>query len=216
MPNRHIERMINELKNINNNLQLRVNNLEKKLKEIDSLKRENAKLKEEITNLKNELAERPPTGKKTSIPLTSLLKNLNTAILNFETSSIPTVGKINKNYKISNLEIDLKSLVEIEEDDIKISTPLLGEKIDPNILSNIKLKLSPSFVPSKGEWIGVPNLIGMSLEDAQKVLDKKGLKYQVDEEESIYPKGTVINQIPEPYSEIKAEYKMELIVSKGK
>ena len=72
-------------------------------------------------------------------------------------------------------------------------------------------------VISKGkEHISMPNVMGLSKENAESILSKNGLEIaNILEEESDEPKGSVIRQNPKPGDEVELAAKIDLIISSG-
>lgn len=64
--------------------------------------------------------------------------------------------------------------------------------------------------------VKVPNVVGMTLTEAQQLLTKEQLRYTVSEvfDEKV-PAGTVVGQKPEPGTIVKEQRQITLIVSKG-
>lgn len=86
------------------------------------------------------------------------------------------------------------------------------------VVSSIALgyvKFRELFVTSE---VRVPDLVGMSLEEAEDKLSELGLKLTVTKEifDSEYDKGLIIGQDPEARTEVKEGYTIEVVVSKGK
>ena len=63
----------------------------------------------------------------------------------------------------------------------------------------------------------VPNLVDLSLEEAEEVLKKEGLSLVVMSEEYVAdkPAGLVVSQTPEPESVVKKGRRIRVVVSKG-
>lgn len=74
----------------------------------------------------------------------------------------------------------------------------------------------PSYV-QHGKTTKIPNVIGMPLEDAQRVLQEAGVNPKESERkpDRHYPIGTVISQNPPPNSEVKYGRGVYLVVSGG-
>ena len=72
-------------------------------------------------------------------------------------------------------------------------------------------------VISKGKkHISMPNVMGLSKENAESILSKNGLEIaNILEEESDEPKGSVIRQNPKPGDEVELAAKIDLIISSG-
>ena len=69
----------------------------------------------------------------------------------------------------------------------------------------------------KGDVIEVPDVVGLSLRDAKRMLTAWGLDLVVDEQRfhPIAPEGRVISQIPRVSSRVKKDRRIYLVLSKG-
>ena len=69
----------------------------------------------------------------------------------------------------------------------------------------------------RGSEVEVPSIIGKSVGEATEILERMRLKRQVIGErfDPEFPKGTVISQHPQPGRSIKAQRKVQVIVSLG-
>ena len=72
-------------------------------------------------------------------------------------------------------------------------------------------------VTRQGKERVVPNLVDLSLEEAEKVLKKEGLSLVVMSEEYVVdkPAGLIISQTPEPESVVKKGRRIRVVISKG-
>lgn len=68
-----------------------------------------------------------------------------------------------------------------------------------------------------GQESDVPDLQGLTLEEAKSILRKRGLELSVIREEYAlkYLPGTIISQIPEPESRVKKGRRIRVVLSKG-
>lgn len=68
-----------------------------------------------------------------------------------------------------------------------------------------------------GEATEVPDLTDLNLEEAEKVLEKEGLKLQIltEEHDATKPPGTVLSQIPGPNTKVREGRLVKVTVSKG-
>ncbi|MEO0223529.1 MAG: PASTA domain-containing protein [candidate division WOR-3 bacterium] len=73
------------------------------------------------------------------------------------------------------------------------------------------------FVVRKGDEIIMPNVIGMNVDSASKILKEYSLNPIIDTliPSSIYPKGFIIEQNPSPNYKVKKHRKVFLVVSGG-
>lgn len=207
----NIDKKLEEINRGNQSLRLLISNIEKKLEHIDELKKENQILKKKIVELEKKISSEKPEKQVKKITLDKFLTEINKSLISFEEGTKVTKNKL---FKVADVQIELKSFIDIEENgNIKMAVPSSTEEIDANLLSKINLKLSPALFKEE-EWIELPNLIGISQKDAEKTLKKLGVKnIEIEKKESPYPSGTVIGQEPEPYTEIKEDVKVKLIIS---
>ncbi len=201
---KRIEDEIRELKSL-------ASRLEENLRYMEELKKENEYIKARLSKIEG---KKPEVKALTGISIDSFLLQINKSLTEFE-KGLKKV-EIGKAYKLSGVTMEIRSFVEVEEGgNIKIVTPKPGEEIDPGLLSVMKFNLLPEVIPQDEEWIEVPNLIGMPLEKGKRMLESLGLKFSERFEKSEYKEGTIIDQIPEPYSEVKRDAKVIIVISKG-
>lgn len=74
----------------------------------------------------------------------------------------------------------------------------------------------PIFVKTSSE-VMVPNLIGLSVEEAKEKLEKVNLKLDrnIIYEESDFPEGKILKQKPEPNSKVKSGRYVKIVLSAG-
>ena len=185
--------------------------LEENLIYMEELRKENEDIKARLSKIEG---KKPEVKELTGISIDSFLLQINKSLTEFE-KGLKKV-KIDKAYKLSGVTMEIRSFVEVEEGgNIKIVTPKPGEEIDPGLLSVMRFNLLPEVIPRDEEWIEVPNLIGMPSEKGKRMLETLGLKFSERFEKSEYKEGTIIDQIPEPYSEVKRDVKVTIVTSKG-
>lgn len=94
---------------------------------------------------------------------------------------------------------------------VKSTYPNVGEEVEIGSVVNIYVVRE-----STENDIEVPNVIGMTLEEAKKELDKRGLKYSVStDKNSDKPKDEVIDQSPLAGGMVEKDYVVNLTVSEG-
>ena len=185
--------------------------LEKNLRYMEELRKENEDIKARLSKVEG---KKPDVKELKGISIDSFLLQINKSLTEFE-KGLKKV-KTDKAYKLSGVTMEIRSFVEVEEGgNIKIVTPKPGEEIDPGLLSVMRFNLLPEVIPRDEEWIEVPNLIGMPSEKGKRMLETLGLKFSERFEKSEYKEGTIIDQIPEPYSEVKRDVKVTIVTSKG-
>ncbi len=217
MPEEFIRRLtetVERLEAERNSLRLEISNLERELSQIKELGNEISLLKEKIVYLEEQLKKQPSRKKRLKkISMNQLLSSINRSVSEFERATKQVSAE--KYYTISDITVELKAFVDLD-DEMKIKIPDETVEISPEMLSRINFRLSPVVIEKEEEWIEVPNLVGLGLKEGEKLLKEKGLKYKVEKKESLYPENIIINQYPEPYTEVKKEVVIKLYVSKGK
>ncbi len=99
----------------------------------------------------------------------------------------------------------------VEAGTVKSTYPNVGEEVEIGSTVNIFVAKE-----SNADDIEVPNVIGMTLEDAKRELDKLGLKYSVvTDKNSDKPKDEVIDQSPLVGGMVEKDYVVTLTVSEG-
>ncbi len=119
-------------------------------------------------------------------------------------------------YRVSNMNVTLKTNIALEGEELKFQMPKSDDIISPENLSTIEFSLRA--VPEKpdiGSYMEVPNLSGLSKEDAKSKLLDAGFKVgDVLEKESGTPQGTVISQLPSENSLAEPGAEVDLIISR--
>lgn len=127
----------------------------------------------------------------------------------------------NRSLQEGNLILEQKELIvgnQIEEYSSNVPKDYIIRQI-PSAGIEVKKGSKVDLIVSKGPepaWLQIPNFIGEKLEDARKKLESLGLKVGgVKEEEApdLDP-GSVIQQTPQPGSNIQQGSKVNLVVSK--
>ncbi|WP_457638567.1 PASTA domain-containing protein [Persephonella sp.] len=186
-----------------------VSQLEEKLSAIDAVLKENEMLKEKVFELEKKIKEKPKT-KRPVLKLDNVFLNVSKAVENFEKGAAVKGGK---HFVVSDIDMEIRGVIELDKNSLKISVPQLEEEISPDILSRIRFRIQPS-IEYEEEWIELPNLIGMDVEEGKSHLKKLGLKTEIIYIETDYPSGTIVRMEPEPYTEVKPAVKIKLFVSK--
>jgi eukaryotic-like serine/threonine-protein kinase len=119
-------------------------------------------------------------------------------------------------YRVSNMNISLKTNIALEGDELRFQMPKSDDIISPENLSTIEFSLRA--VPEKPDissYMEVPNLSGLSKEDAKSMLLDAGFKVgDIQEKESDTPQGTVISQLPSENSLAEPGAEVDLIISR--
>ncbi|MBS7262656.1 MAG: Stk1 family PASTA domain-containing Ser/Thr kinase [Eubacteriales bacterium] len=127
--------------------------------------------------------------------------------------------------ELADLGVDT-ALIEIiyEESDFETGTvvtqrPLQNEKIYSNGKAangdSIRLVLARKKSGGSTELIEVPNLVGMTQEEAAAALDERGLTYIFSDSNSTYEYGKVFSQHPGAKSKVAPNYEIKVFVSRG-
>jgi len=97
---------------------------------------------------------------------------------------------------------------EVPEGIIMDQNPRAGLTLAEGEMINFTVSLGP-------ELVDVPNLIGKTLEEAEKTLKNLNIKYNVSERNDEAPKNMIIEQKPKPNEAMDPAAVMELVVSSG-
>jgi len=97
---------------------------------------------------------------------------------------------------------------EVPEGIIMDQNPRAGLTLSEGEMINFTVSLGP-------ELIDVPNLIGKTLEEAEKELKGLNIRYNISERNDAAPKNTVIEQSPKPNEAIEPGTVLEIVVSSG-
>ena len=200
------------------------------MEDIDSIRRELQEAKEtirikdeniaglntEIQNLQVRIdilqKERP------KIKPENLITSFRTALEKMQEGLKISEGRVD--YVVSNFDTELKVNVTVDEEgNINFQLPKPEDIIPSENLSNIRLsfKSTPKVQVLPPEAIEVPNLIGLRKDAALESLAKVNLKAgAITERASSTAPGTVIEQVPSPYSRTLAETPVDLTVSRLK
>lgn len=119
-------------------------------------------------------------------------------------------------YRVSNMNVSLKTNIALEGDELRFQMPKSDDIISPENLSTIEFSLRA--VPEKPDissYMEVPNLSGLSKEDAKSKLLDAGFKVgDIQEKDSGTPQGTVISQLPSENSLAEPGAEVDLIISR--
>ena len=200
------------------------------MEDIDSIRRELQEAKEtirikdeniaglntEIQNLQVRIdilqKERP------KIKPENLITSFRTALEKMQEGLKISEGRVD--YVVSNFDTELKVNVTVDEEgNINFQLPKPEDIIPSENLSNIRLsfKSTPKVQVLPPEAIEVPNLIGLRKDAALESLAKVNLEAgTITERASSTAPGTVIEQVPSPYSRTLAETPVDLTVSRLK
>lgn len=97
---------------------------------------------------------------------------------------------------------------EVPEGIIMDQNPREGLTLSEGEMINFTVSLGP-------ELVDVPNLIGKTLEEAEKELKSLNIKYNVSEKTDEAPKNTVIEQKPKPNEAMEPGTFIDIVVSSG-
>ncbi|MGA9119300.1 MAG: PASTA domain-containing protein [Bacteroidota bacterium] len=108
-------------------------------------------------------------------------------------------------YAVGTFDADIKAGLSVDnENRVFVKLPYPGESVLPDALSTIRVSLKATPQPVLG-LVMIPSLIGASRENADKSLQRLGLKSGWKTQESSSPPNTVILQEPEAYAEVPAD-----------
>ena len=194
-------------------------NLDRHLGEKLVLEREKSSLAAQVTKLSNEKAE---LESRISILQKSRPVLSSSNLVSSFASSLAEMDKGLKKvqsgpkYLVSNMNVTLKTNIALEEGELRFQMPKADDIISPENLSTIEFSLKA--VPEKpgiGSYKEVPDLIGLSKEEAESKLLESGFKAgDILEKESSKPQGTVIAQLPSGSSLAEPGAAVDLTVSR--
>lgn len=194
-------------------------NLDRLLGEKLVLEREKSSLAVQVTKLSNEKAE---LESRISILQKSRPALSSSNLVSSFASSLAEMDKGLKKvqsgpkYLVSSMNVTLKTNIALEGGELRFQMPKADDIISPENLSTIEfsLKASPE-KPAIDSYKEVPNLVGLSKEEAEIKLLETGFKIgEVLEKESSMPQGTVIGQLPSEGSLAAPGAAVDLTVSK--
>ncbi len=182
------------------------------LKDKELLTKENKFLKDQITKLEAEKKVLDEQIQRPKVSPENLMLSFKDAMVRMEAGL--KSEKMRVDYTLKTFDVELKANINLDkENKLFIQMPFLSELVPPENLS--VLKFSISAVPkSRVPLITVPNVIGRMKDSAMEIIETAGLKASVTEKPSSSPKGMVIGQDPEAYSEVPAETEIVLTIAK--
>ncbi|MCD4809871.1 MAG: PASTA domain-containing protein, partial [Methanosarcinales archaeon] len=201
--------LINELRNNTNTIIS-----EKIVLEQENIVRSNqiAGLLEEKANLENNI--RILQQERAQIPS----KNL---VTTFRQSLDSMAGKLDEpeskaNYIISSMNVKLRTNLSLQDNELQFQLPKPDDIIPPENLSTIEFTIRST--PKEldlSEYIEVPDLTGMTLEEAEYAITDAGFKPgTTSEKNSNSPQGMVIDQMPSACSLAIPGAAIDITVSK--
>ncbi|MDF1557991.1 MAG: DUF4332 domain-containing protein [ANME-2 cluster archaeon] len=102
------------------------------------------------------------------------------------------------NYVISSMDVKLRTNLSLKDDKLQFQLPKPDDIIPPENLSTIEFKIKSS--PKEldlSQYLKVPNLTGMTRDEAEYAINDAGFKLGIiSEKQSNSPQGTVIAQLP--------------------
>ena len=120
------------------------------------------------------------------------------------------------NYTISNMNVKLKTNLSLKDNELQFQLPKPDDILLPENLSTIEftIRSSPNEI-DVSEYVQVPNLAGMTREDAENAINNAGFKPGiVSEVESSSSQGIVIGQMPSANSIAVSGDLIDITVSK--
>lgn len=119
-------------------------------------------------------------------------------------------------YAVNALEVGLKTLFVLEKDgSLAFVLPTPEDRFEPGQLTEVRFCLrAATAAEAEASLVAVPALLGLPRQAALEALARAGLKPgRVNERESRYPPGTVIDQTPEPGVEIAPDRPVDLVLA---
>ncbi|AKB41511.1 Stk1 family PASTA domain-containing Ser/Thr kinase [Methanosarcina mazei] len=183
------------------------------------LEREKSSLAAQVTKLSNEKVElesRISILQKSRPVLSSsnLVSSFASSLVEMD-KGLKKVQSGSK-YLVSNMNVTLKTNIALEGGELRFQLPKADDIISPENLSTIEfsLRTSPE-KPGIDSYVEVPDLVGLSKEEAERKLLESGFKVgDVLEIESSKPQGTVLAQLPLEGSLAEPGAEVDLTVSR--
>jgi beta-lactam-binding protein with PASTA domain len=167
--------------------------------------------KEKATLEKEKAALEQQVGRPKMTP-EALMASLRDAVVAMEDGLQSQNTRVN--YSLGTFDADLKTALHIDEHGKPfLQMPFLGETIPAENLSVFKFSINS--IPRPGvPLVTVPNVVGRMRDSAAEAIEAVGLKVSITERMSSSPKGTVIGQDPEAYSEVAPGTNVVISVAK--
>ena len=120
------------------------------------------------------------------------------------------------NYIISSMNVKLRTNLSLKDDELQFQLPKPDDIIPPENLSTVEFTIrSTPKEPDLSEYIEVPDLTGMTLEEAEYAINDAGFKPgTTSEKNSNSPQGMVIDQVPSACSLAIPGAAIDITVSK--
>jgi beta-lactam-binding protein with PASTA domain len=170
-----------------------------------------ARLLEEKAELENNIQILQRNREK--IPSKSL-------ITTFRQSLEGMANKLNEpdskaNYTISSMDVKLKTNLSLQDNELQFQLPKPDDIIPPENLSTIEFTIRSSPKDDFLEYLEVPDLTGMTTEEAEYAITNAGFRQgTISEKDSHSPQGMVIDQIPSAGSLTLPEGLIDIKISK--
>mgnify|MGYP000365618386 CR=1 FL=1 len=212
-----IEDEIKELKE----LKVKVPALEQTVRslglEVNKLRKENEALKKEVEKVSSEkerlaeMIEKRPVTLESPESLRIIRPH---EIVEKLGSAISEVGAEPK-YVVSSIEVEMATHIDRDEEGnvfFKIISPF--DKVESTAVDRVKFSIKPAVTSFRPTLIEVPALVGLTLEDARKILKEAGLELgSVTKHKSLTAEGVVIGQSPEKGYYVKPKMKVDVVVA---
>jgi|GEM_PF-1830492 len=144
-------------------------------------------------------------------------KNL---ITTFRQSLDSMANKLNEpdskaNYIISSMDVKLRTNLSLQDNELQFQLPKPDDIIPPENLSTIEFTIRSSPKDDFSEYLEVPDLTGMTTEEAKYAITNAGFRQgTINEKDSNSPQGMVIDQIPSADSLTLPDALIDLTISK--
>jgi len=213
-----IEDEIKELKE----LKVKVPALEQTVRslslEVNKLRKENEALKKEVEKVSSEKEQLAKVIEKKPVVTPESLESLRIIrpqeIVEKLGLAISEVGA-EPRYVVSGIEVEMATHIDKDEEGnvfFKIISPF--DKVESAAVDRVKFSIKPAVISFRPTLIEVPALVGLTLEDARKILKDAGLELgSVTKQKSLTAEGVVIGQSPEKGYYVKPKMKIDVVVA---
>ncbi|HUV83319.1 MAG TPA: DUF4332 domain-containing protein [archaeon] len=119
------------------------------------------------------------------------------------------------NYIISSMDVKLRTNLSLQDNELQFQLPKPDDIIPPENLSTIEFTIRSSPKDDFSEYLEVPDLTGMTTEEAKYAITNAGFRQgTINEKDSNSPQGMVIDQIPSAGSLTLPDALIDLTISK--
>ncbi|MBE0523583.1 MAG: DUF4332 domain-containing protein [Methanosarcinales archaeon] len=119
------------------------------------------------------------------------------------------------NYIISSMDVKLRTNLSLQDNELQFQLPKPDDIIPPENLSTIEFTIRSSPKDDLSEYLEVPDLTGMTTEEAKYAISNAGFRQgTISEKGSNSPQGMVIDQLPSAGSLTLPDALIDITISK--